>query len=141
MENIKAKRIYSFIFDVIISNSIGLLIFSILNIDEKINTGIFEILNSKINYGFSLQIVVFFLYNIAFDFLNKGISFGKLIFSIKVVSIENSEETKLNILILRTILKVLSTILLPFSIIIYIYNGFTIHEKFSKTKTVLNQNK
>ncbi len=141
MENIKLKRIYSFIFDVIMSNSIGLLIFSIFNIDEKINTGIFEILNSKINYGFSLQIVVFFLYNIAFDCLNKGISFGKLIFSIKVVSIENSEETKLNILILRTILKVLSTILLPFSIIIYIYNGFTIHEKFSKTKTVLNQNK
>ena len=141
MENIKVKRICSFIFDVIISNSIGLLIFSIFNIDEKINTGIFEILNSKINYGFSLQIVVFFLYNIAFDFLNKGISFGKLIFSIKVVNIENSEETKLNILILRTILKVFSTILLPFSIIIYIYNGFTIHEKFSKTKTVLNQNK
>lgn len=141
MENIKTKRVYSFILDVIISNSIGLLFFSILGIDKNFNTGIFEILDLKINYGFSLQIIVFFIYNLIFDIINRGTTFGKLIFSIKVVDIENLKKNNLNTFIFRTILKMFSTIIFPISSIIYLYNGFTIHEKFSNTKTILNLKK
>lgn len=79
---------------------------------------------------------MFFLYFIIFDLFNHGNSFGKTIFSIKVVNIENLKNVEVKTLILRTILKMLSTILLPFSIITYLYNGFTLHEKFSKTKTI-----
>ncbi len=38
-----------------------------------------------------------------FDCIHKGVTFGKLVFSIKVVSIENSEKTALHTRIWRTI--------------------------------------
>lgn len=136
MGNIKAKRIYAFILDVIISNFIGLLFFSIFDIDKDLKTGSFESLDANINYGISLQIVVFLLYSLTFDIVNKGVTFGKLVFSIKVVSAESGEGMTVPVLMLRTILKMLSTIFVPISAFIYLYSGFTIQERFSDTKTV-----
>lgn len=139
MENSKAKRIYAFIVDAIISNFIGLLFFSIFDIDENVTTGSLEGLDANIRYGLSLQIVVFLLYNLSFDCINKGITFGKLVFSIKVVPSESRKETAVPMRIVRTILKMISTIFLPVSALLYLYNGVTIHERFSKTKTIRYQ--
>ncbi|WP_371820434.1 RDD family protein [Flavobacterium sp. HJ-32-4] len=139
MENSKAKRIYAFIFDVIISNFIGLLFFSIFDIDENITTGRLESIDANIRYGLSLQIVVFLLYNLTFDCINKGVTFGKLVFSIKVVRIESGDETAVLTRIVRTILKMISTIFLPVSALLYLYKGVTIHERFSRTKTIRYQ--
>jgi|GEM_PF-5143020 len=132
----KAQRIYAFIVDIIISNFIGLLFFSIFDIDKDVKTRSFDSLDGTINYGISLQIVVFLLYNLTFDIVNKGVTFGKLVFSIKIVSAESAEETAIPMLMLRTMLKMLSTIFIPISAVVYLYSGVTIHERFSSTKTV-----
>ncbi len=51
MGNSKAKRIYAFIFDAVISNVIGLLFFSIFDIEENVKTGS---LGANVSYGLSL---------------------------------------------------------------------------------------
>ncbi len=49
----------------------------------NIKTVRFESLDANIRDGLFLQTVVSLLYNLTFDCINKGVSFGKLVFSIK----------------------------------------------------------
>lgn len=142
MENIDKRRFYSFIVDLTISNMISVIIFSILNVKSSFYESNIIVLNSKINYGLSFQIITVFLYFIMFDLFNHGVSFGKSIFSIRVISKKNLDKLNVNDLLKRTFLKIISIIILPFSLIsFFLYKGFTIQDKYTNTKTISTTSK
>ena len=137
MESIDQKRIYSFLTDCIISNFIGFFIFSFLNIERDFKLGSFDFFGINFNYGLTFQIFIIVIYFILFDMLNKGKTFGKLIFSINVVNKNDLESLNTSKLLMRTFYKTLAILILPISIILYfIYNGFTIQDKICQTTTI-----
>ncbi|WP_235498565.1 hypothetical protein, partial [Flavobacterium sp. Leaf359] len=72
MENIKQKRIYSIIVDMIISNFIGVTILSLFNLEKNMQLGKFTLLDQEIGYGYSFQAIIILLYFVLFDAFNKG---------------------------------------------------------------------
>ncbi len=137
MGSIEKKRVYSFIVDIAISNLLCMIIFSALNLKYNFYESSFIFLNSKINYGFSFQIIIVFLYFIIFDLFNGGKSFGKLLFSINVVSKKNLEILSLKSLLIRTFYKIIGIIFFPISFILFfIYGGFSIQDRYSNSKTI-----
>jgi len=137
MENINLNRIYSILVDIIISTFVGILVLSLFNLEKDIQLGKFTLFGQDIKYGFSFQIIIVLGYFIAFDFLNNGKTFGKLIFSILVVDSSTLTQLSLSSRIKRTFLKILGIIIFPFSLIMFLINSdFTIQDKIMKTTTV-----
>lgn len=139
MENIKQKRIYSIIVDMIISNFIGVTILSLFNLEKNMQLGKFTLLDQEIGYGYSFQAIIILLYFVLFDVFNKGKSFGKLIFSIFVVGNSTLRELSFITRFKRTILKVLGIIIFPISLIMFLAFDTTIHDSVAKTKTIVDK--
>lgn len=139
MENIKQKRIYSIIVDMIISNFIGVTILSLFNLEKNMQLGKFTLLDQEIGYGYSFQAIIILLYFVLFDAFNKGKSFGKLIFSIFVVDNSTLRELSFITRFKRTILKVLGIIIFPISLIMFLAFDTTIHDSVAKTKTIVDK--
>jgi uncharacterized RDD family membrane protein YckC len=137
MENINKKRIYAFITDSVLSNSIGLVILTFLNFENEKLIGEFNLLGLSINYGYSFQIFIFLFYFIFFDLINNGVTLGKLIFSIIVVNKISLKKLSFKENAKRTLYKILAICIFPVSIIVFFRNeGFTIQDKFCKTTTI-----
>lgn len=137
MENINKKRIYSLIVDIAISNLISMIFFSVMNLKYNFYENSFVVFNNEISFGFSFQIIIMFMYFIIFDIFNQGKSFGKLIFSIKLIRKNSLEELTTIDLLKRSIYKMISIVLLPISIILFLfYNCFSLQDRFSNSKTI-----
>lgn len=137
MENINKKRIYAFLTDSVLSNSIGFVILTFLNLESKKILGNFNLLGININYGYSSHILILLLYFIFFDLINNGVTLGKLIFSLIVVHKNSLKKLSFIENAKRTLYKILGICIFPITIIIFLKNkGFTIQDKFCKTTTV-----
>lgn len=137
MKEINQKRIYSFLTDITISNTIGIFILSIFDIERTTKVSSFTIFGHYFNYGYSFQLLSIIFYFIIFDLSNNGKTFGKLIFSIYVVSEINHKKLSLGMLLERTFYKTLSIAILPFAAFLFLKNdGYTIQDKQVKTTTI-----
>ncbi len=137
MEDVYRKRIYSFLVDCVISNSFGIFIFSLLNLEKDFVVNSFKIFLFNFNYGLTLQFIIMVMYFIIFDILNNGKTFGKLLFSINVVNKSSLENLSVKKLLERTFYKSLSILVLPISVILFVINnGYTIQDKIVDTKTI-----
>ena len=133
MSEIQQKRILAFIIDLVIAGIISGIIRSILSTIFIAKTYTYIGINFEFNFEFSL--IVYVIYFIAFDIMNQGKTFGKYLFNNKVV-FTDKEPTKLD-LIKRSLLKVVSIMILPISILLYLfYNVFTIQDHFSGSKVI-----
>lgn len=135
MNKIYLKRIGSFLIDISIIETVSSLIANFIPIKIKVSS--FELLGKNFYINISFIIILYILYFILFDILNNGKTLGKILFKIKVLSIENNNLSKVK-LVIRSFYKILSILILPISIILYyFYNYFTIQDRICKTKTVM----
>ncbi|QMU63828.1 MAG: hypothetical protein GKR88_09860 [Flavobacteriaceae bacterium] len=124
--NIMTKRILAFFVD----NLIVVFIFSLLNslFNLEYNTYDFEMFNNIWKVKVTPIILFYLIYFILSDLLNKGITLGKFLFRIKV----NASEKKL---IKRSIIKTLSYLILPITLIFWIVMNKLPQDYFLNIKT------
>ena len=132
---ISTKRALAFIIDMaIISMAFGLIKnFIPLEIEVKeYDYGAFTVL-----IRFSFIFVFYLLYLFLFDVLAKGTTIGKMLLKIGVVDQKSSKTPELSALLLRSVYKTVSIILLPFAVLLfYLFDNFTLQDKMCNTKTV-----
>ncbi|CAM3455905.1 RDD family protein [Aequorivita lipolytica] len=133
--NIKTKRIFALIIDLIVIGFIYSFGTNFINLNVELGSK--EIFNLNILYGYSFLIVVYWIYFFLFDVFNKGITFGKMLTKIRVIS--NVEKNSNYNKFLRTFLKVLSLMIFPIAGFLFVLNGFTIHDKAINTETIIYQ--
>jgi uncharacterized RDD family membrane protein YckC len=134
LTNITNKRIFALVVDLVFISQISVLINNIIRINYEIST--FNLYETKISYGYSFMVVVYLIYFIFFDYFYNGKTIGKRIFSIYVVGKSYNLNIKQNII--RSILKVVSIIILPFSAFIFLIDNSTFHDKYFNTTTLEN---
>lgn len=140
MESIKIKRVLSLIIDIIMSNTIGTLIFSFLNLEKDIYVNKLDLFGMDVVYGYSFQIILFMIYFVCFDILNNGRTPGKLMFYISVVNSVTLTELSLKRKLIRTFYKTIGVILFPISLFFFIkYEGLTLQDKIIKTTTIITK--
>ena len=134
MELTGRYRIGAFIIDMIIVSLIASFIESMFSIFDE--SSVIELFGFSFKLVYSLSIPFYLSYFILFDLLNDGKSIGKMVFGIKVVFIDY-KEVQLGTLLKRTILKTLSIIILPISVLMFVLNKrFTFHDYYTNTITV-----
>lgn len=133
MSKMSTQRFFSFIIDTVIVSILNILIMSILEID-KYEIYSFELFSRKWVVNNNLYLFVLIFYFIFFDLFKKGITIGKSILNLRVLS--TSIELNRLTLIKRTFLKfifIYSPILLV--VIIYYFIKETIlYDNLTKTK-------
>ncbi|GAA0750028.1 RDD family protein [Gaetbulibacter jejuensis] len=135
IKNIYISRLFAFIIDMAIVkfgfNLINGYIFSLSYELTEVN-----ILNNVFSFSFSLLVFVFFTYLILFDFLNNGLTFGKMILRIKVLNDQNSN-LEIKEALKRSFYKFLTVLFIPISFILFLAkDNFLFQDYYTKTKTV-----
>jgi uncharacterized RDD family membrane protein YckC len=134
MKDIYLKRFLAFLIDFIIVSFIYKILDDMLSLSFEITE--LTLFETKIKLSFSFMILSFYFYMILFDVFNKGITFGKMIFNL---SIDNTTDTNLQVvdLLKRSLLKIISIIILPISILLYLFkNKYLLQDKYSPLKVV-----
>lgn len=135
--NLKKERVLALVIDLFIISLVISIIGSFLTLNKEIKN--FQLFEIDFMLGYSYIFVFYFLYFFLFDFLFDGRTLGKKAFNIKVVKFDNNMELKHRIL--RSILKVISIWLLPFSGLLFLFGNYTFHDKVCKSNTVrINDN-
>ncbi len=134
MNGTQQRRIGAFLIDVII---ISILVTIMENMLSYIfETKNFELLGIRFHLRIGTSIFFYMCYFIIFDLLNNGSTLGKLLFGIKVVQEDETEISK-KTSIKRTLLKVVSIMILPLAILLFLFSDyFTIQDYYSCTITV-----
>lgn len=129
------NRVFSFLLDAFIVGIMTSLIESLFTfISDKHS---FELFGINFNYSLSLSLLIYLIYFIVFDLFLDGKSIGKLIWKIKIVSKENSMDFTISSHIRRTMLKLVSILILPISILMFLLNqGFTLHDYYTNATTI-----
>lgn len=125
------NRILSFLVDLIMIS----IIFTILPFGLEKRIGEFTLFELKFTLNFEFKFFIILFYFLLFDLLNQGKTIGKIFFKIKSVDKETNMFAFKQASI-RTLLKMISIIILPISFILLLNNSYSIHEHFSKTKTI-----
>ena len=132
---ISTKRALAFIIDMaIISMAFGLIKnFIPLEIEVKeYDYGAYTVL-----IRFSFVFVFYLLYLFLFDLLAKGTTIGKMLLKIGVVDQKSPKTPEPRALLLGSVYKTVSIILLPFAVLLfYLFDNFTLQDKMGNTKTV-----
>ena len=137
MSGVNKKRIIAFILDMLV-------IAALVNICCYAVSENYSPTELNINYFSSLFIPGIFMivqvfYILLFDLVFEGQTLGKLASSILVVERSNDDIPGLRNRIIRSMTKILSVLLLPISILLFISGGgFTIHEKVTNSRTIQN---
>ncbi|WP_055442737.1 RDD family protein [Lacinutrix himadriensis] len=134
MKDIYLKRFLAFLIDFVIVSFIYKILDDMLSLSFEITE--LTLFETKIKLSFSFMILSFYFYMILFDVFNKGITFGKMIFNL---SIDNTTDTNLQVvdLLKRSLLKIISIIILPISILLYLFkNKYLLQDKYSPLKVV-----
>ncbi|MCZ4319729.1 RDD family protein [Aequorivita viscosa] len=134
MDN-KTKRVSALIIDLIVIGFIYSIGTNLLNLNLEL--GSIEIFNLNVWYGYSFIFVLYLIYFFLFDVINEGITFGKMLTKIRIVSSieKDSNYNKLT----RSFLKVLGLMIFPITGFLFLLNGFTIHDKSVNTETIIYQ--
>jgi uncharacterized RDD family membrane protein YckC len=127
------NRILSFLVDMIIIS----IVFSILPFGLEKRIGEFTLFELKFFVNLEFKIFMILVYFLMFDLLNQGKTIGKIFFKIKSVD-TTTDAFVLKQALIRSLLKMISIIILPISLILLLNNSYSIHEFFSKTKTIRN---
>jgi uncharacterized RDD family membrane protein YckC len=133
---LKNKRILAFFIDLIIINAIiqlfGLLAqteMSMYSLDTEHYT-----LVSKMSYDF-----VFYLgYFLLFDFLSEGVTIGKKATNLVIVDAKQPAIGR-NDLVKRTLLKMVSIVVLPISILVYLLFNKTLQDELVGLRVSLSK--
>lgn len=135
MDSIKTKRITAFIIDVVVISFGTSLINSILPITFLLTD--VSLFGVDARLGITLGIFTYFIYFTIFDIISNGNTIGKQL--VKITTISNTlKKLRLKDLILRSFYKTLSIIILPISVIIFLFTKeYTIQDKLVKTTTIL----
>ncbi|WP_340203286.1 RDD family protein [Ascidiimonas sp. W6] len=137
MSIVNRKRIIAFIIDILV-------ISTFVNICCSAVSENYSPSHLNIQYFSSLLlpgmfIGVYIIYILLFDVIFEGQTLGKLASSILVVESNNDTIPDLKKRVIRSLTKFLSILLLPLSVLLFISKrGFTIHEKISKSRTIMN---
>lgn len=134
MDSVKQRRTGAFFVDIVL---LGIIVTFLESIIEPLNKGVsYSMLGIRLNIRFGVTFLLYISYFLAFDILNRGNTLGKIIFGIKVVYNDNTTPEHKHRL-KRTLLKIVSIIVLPVSILLFFLNdSFTIHDHYTKTVTV-----
>lgn len=137
MDNRQKRRIGAFILDALIIGIFSTFAENIISLfTEKFS---FNALGLTFYYTFSVSILFYVFYFLLFDQFNSGVTFGKMVFKIKVVFYNNNELPK-RIHMKRSLLKILSIIILPVAVLLFFLNScFTIQDHFCQTKIIPKQ--
>lgn len=134
MSQIQTKRILAFIIDMIIVSIITSALQSMLSNIFQPKEYLFIGMSIKTTHGFSL--VFYLIYFFVFDFLNQGKTLGKILFRNQVIFPDNRKPSIIN-LMTRTVLKIVSILILPIAILLYLFNNrFTLQDHFTKTTVI-----
>ncbi|XLS30308.1 RDD family protein [Flavobacteriaceae bacterium M23B6Z8] len=137
MSGVNKKRIIAFFLDIMV-------IATLVNICCSAVSENYSPLNFNLHYISSLMlpgvfIGVYTVYILIFDLIFEGQTLGKLASSILVVECGNNHVPDLKKRMLRSFTKFVSILLLPVSILLFLSKrGFTIHEKISNSRTIVN---
>ena len=133
MKGIYLKRLLAFLIDFIIISFIYKILDDMFSLSFEITE--LTLFETKIKLSFSFMILTFYIYIILFDIFNKGITFGKMIFNL---SIDNTDSNLQVVdLLKRSLLKIITIIILPISILLYLFkNKFLLQDKYSSLKVV-----
>ena len=130
---IRNKRIFALIFDIFIIGLISSIL--IPNYTKFISENSVVVFDRTFIYGFYSNFIPYFVYFFIFDIVSNGETFGKMIFKIKVVLADTLNVT-LKIRLLRSILKIVSIILLPIAALVFLIKGNTMEDAVCKTITI-----
>lgn len=137
MSGVNKKRVIAFILDIVVISTfvnISCIVFS-----DTYSPWHIYYQNFSSLFLPGMFIAVSIIYILLFDLIFEGQTMGKLAASILVVATENNHIPDLKFRIIRSLTKILSIILLPISILLFLgKRGYTIHEKISNSKTILN---
>jgi len=134
MKDIYLKRFLAFLIDFVIVSFIYKILDDMLSLSFEIKE--LTLFETKIKLRFSFMILSFYMYILLFDIFNKGITFGKMIFNL---SIDNTTDNNLQVvdLLKRSLLKIITIIILPISILLYLFkNKYLLQDKYSPLKVV-----
>ena len=131
---IKERRIWAFVIDVGFVSCISGLVQVI--IPTVIQSFGIEVNTLQIVISISLSALFYFVYYISFDLWNDGVSIGKSALGLQV-RLQNKGVLTTEQRLIRTILKTLSIIFIPVSLMMFLYNSFTLQDYFMKTRTSL----
>ena len=134
MTSVQVKRTLAFLIDISIISLVISIVENFLPITIKMQK--FEILGIAANVTYSLALIFYFLYFFTFASFRLGSTIGKSLMNIYVVT-ESGETPLSKQLVIRSIYKVVSIVILPVSVALFLFkNSFSIQEKYTQTRTV-----
>lgn len=131
--NVKNKRILALLLDLAIIGFISSLVTSMIKFEWEL--GAYSLFNHRISFGLSLSVLFYLVYFILCDIFWNSMTIGKEVLKIKVV-LQDGAPLELKSRIYRTLLKTISILFWPISGLVFLVNGYTLEDDFSKTKTV-----
>jgi len=131
--NLKNKRILALLLDLAIIGFISSLVTSMIKFEWELGT--YSLFNHRISFGLSLSVLFYLVYFILCDIFWNSMTIGKEVLKIKVV-LQDGAPLELKSRIYRTLLKTISILFWPISGLVFLVNGYTLEDDFSKTKTV-----
>ncbi len=131
--NVKNKRILALLLDLAIIGFISSLVTSMIKFEWELGT--YSLFNHRISFGLSLSVLFYLVYFILCDIFWNSMTIGKEVLKIKVV-LQDGAPLELKSRIYRTLLKTISILFWPISGLVFLVNGYTLEDDFSKTKTV-----
>ncbi len=131
--NVKNKRILALLLDLAIIGFISSLVTSMIKFEWELGT--YSLFNHRISFGLSLSVLFYLVYFILCDIFWNSMTIGKEVLKIKVV-LQDGAPLELKSRIYRTLLKTISILFWPISGLVFLVNGYTLEDDFSKTNTV-----
>ena len=131
--DVKNKRILALLLDLAIIGFISSLVTSMIKFEWELGT--YSLFNHRISFGLSLSVLFYLVYFILCDIFWNSMTIGKEVLKIKVV-LQDGAPLELKSRIYRTLLKTISILFWPISGLVFLVNGYTLEDDFSKTKTV-----
>jgi len=132
------KIIYRRILALIIDSMIISVIFSVISplFIKNFYLGSFTFFEKTWVISFHIYFIVFLCYFLFFDLLNNGITFGKMILHVRLVSEKNDSLPAKGTQFIRSLVKAIATTIPLISIIYYAIKKRTIQDVVAKTKTI-----
>ena len=135
MESTQLKRIGAIIIDLMIIGALTTIIESLFA--TIFRSGSFELFDMRFDYKIGATFLLYVCYFLFFDLIISGRTIGKLIFGVLVV-LEDEMATSRTVRLKRSLLKILSIIILPIAVLLFLFkNYYTIHDHYSGTMTVI----
>lgn len=134
LNDMNKKRVFAFVVDASIIQMIGMLISNAITMDIVASN--FMFFGREYTTGASWIILIYLGYFVLFDICWSGVTLGKKLFSVRIER-AGSDQITLADNVMRSVLKIISIVLLPVSVPLYLFSGWSFHDKICKTKTVL----